>query len=155
MPDGLNAGLVVLPAPWLRLGAALGTNSASFAYRGGLALVPLRWGPSFSFEVGHCNLAATNSTVRAFFSAPKWVSPYVQQLGYTYFNGHLGFDLVLGRFVLYLHGGYSYLMGTVHAPRPVVADSKTNTTVTMAQDGKVSAGTLSGKLGVIVMFGGS
>jgi hypothetical protein len=147
---------VVLPGSWLRLGASLGTNSASLEYRGGMALVPLGWGPSLSLEVGHCNLAPTNSVVRYFFSAPKWVAPYVQELSYTYFNGHLGFDLVLGRFVLYLHGGYSYLIGTVHAPKPVVVDpTKTNTSVTMAQDGEVRAGTLSAKLGVIVMFGGS
>jgi hypothetical protein len=155
LPDGLNAGLAVLPAPWLRLGAALGTNSASLEYRGGLAFLPLGWGPSFVLEAGHCNMAPTNSMVRAFVGAPAWVSPYVQEFGYTYFNAQLGFDLALGRVVLFLHGGYSYLMGTVRAPQPVVVDRTTGTTVTIAQDGEVTAGTLSGKLGLIVLFGGS
>jgi hypothetical protein len=155
LPDGLNAGLVLSPAPWLRLGASLGTNTASLEYRGGFTLVPLGWGPSFSFEAGHCNLAPTNSVVRTVFSAPAWVSPYVQELGYTYFNAHLGVDLVWGRAIVFLHGGYSYLTGTVRAPNAVIVDAGTNTTARIAEDGSVHAGTLSAKLGMIVMFGGS
>jgi hypothetical protein len=154
VPDGINLGLVLAPAAWLRFGAALGTNSAALGYRGGLSLVPMGWGPSLTFEAGHCNLAAPTDTVRAFFRVPTWVKPYVQELGYTYLNAHLGFDLALGRVVLFLHGGYTYLMGTVRAPKPVVID-KSGTTVTIMQDGHVNAHTLSGKLGLIIMFGGS
>jgi hypothetical protein len=155
MPDGLYLNLVLAPADWVRLQAALGTNTASLAYRGGLSFIPVGWGPSFTAEAGHCNLAATNSVIRAIFSAPAWVSPYVQQLGYTYFNAHLGFDWVIGRVTLFLHGGYSYLLGTVHAPNPVVVDKTNNTQVTIAEDGKVTASTLSLKLGLVVMLGGS
>jgi hypothetical protein len=138
----------------MRLGASLGTNSASLEYRGSLALVPMGWGPSFSLEAGHCNMAPTNSVVRGFLGAPDWVSPYVQEFGYTYFNAHVGFDLVLGQVVWFVHGGYSYLTGTVRASEPVVVDRTTNTTVSVAQNGHVSAGTLSGKLGIIILFGG-
>jgi hypothetical protein len=155
MPDGANLGLVLSPASWLRLGAAVGTNSASFGYRGGLALVPVGWGPSLSLEAGHCNLAAPTDLIRYFFSVPTWVKPYVQKLGYTYFNAHLGFDLVLGSTTLYLHGGYTYLMGTVRATQSVVVDKTSNTKVTLGQDGEVRAHTLSAKLGLIYMFGGS
>jgi hypothetical protein len=152
MPDGLNLGLVLSPSDWLRLGASFGTNTASLGYRGGVSLVPVGWGPSFSFEAGHCNLAATNSVIRTFFSTPGWASSYVQQFGYTYFNAHLGFDLVIGNATFFLHGGYSYLMGTVRAPKSVVVDSNTNTTVSIPQDGKVYVSTLSAKLGVVFMF---
>jgi hypothetical protein len=155
LPDGINLGLVLSPASWARLTAAIGTNSASLGYRGGLTLVPVGWGPSFSFEVGHCNLAPTNGVVRTLFSAPAWVTPYVQEFGYTYFNAHVGFDVPLGGFVVFLRGGYSYIMGTLRAPRAVVVDSTTNTSVTIAQDGQVNASTLSAKLGLLYMFGGS
>ncbi len=155
VPDGLNLGLVLSPSDWLRLGASLGTNTASLEYRGGVSFVPVGWGPSFSFEAGHCNLAATNKVTRAFFDTPTWVTPYVQELGYTYFNAHLGFDLVIGNATLFLHGGYTFLIGTIHAPNSVVVDKNNSTTVTIAQDGTVYAGTLSAKLGVIFMFGGS
>ncbi len=154
MPDGLNLGLVVAPADWVRLGASVGTNSASLDYRGGLSLIPMGWGPSFSLEVGHCNTAATTGVIRTFFTVPAWVQPYVQQLGYTYVNAHVGFDYRLGRVTLYVHGGYSYLAGTVRSPSPVVVDSTTNTTIKIVQDGKVSAYTLSAKVGIITMFGG-
>jgi hypothetical protein len=73
IPDGLNVGLVVAPVDWMRLGASIGTNSASLDYRGGLSLIPMGWGPSFSLEVGHCNLAATTSLIRKIISISSWV----------------------------------------------------------------------------------
>ncbi len=153
MPDGLNVGVVLAPAEWLRLGLSAGSNSASLDYRGGLSFVPMGWGPSFSFEVGHCNTAATTSVVRYFFSVPSWVAPYVQQLGYTYFNAHVGYDWTIGSVTLFAHGGYTYLRGTVRAPQPVVID-KSNTSVIITQDGSVNAHTMSAKVGLIYMFGG-
>ena len=154
MPDGLNLGLVLAPADWMRLGASIGTNSASLDYRGGLSLVPMGWGPSFSLEAGHCNTAPTTSVIRAFFTVPNWVKPYVQQLGYTYFNAHVGFDYRVGGFTLFVHGGATYLMGTVRSPDPIVVDKSTSTSVKIAQDGNVTAYTLSAKAGLIYMFGG-
>ena len=154
MPDGLNLGLVVSPADWMRLGASIGTNSASLNYRGGLSLVPMGWGPSFTLEAGHCNTAPTTSVVRTFFTVPSWVRDYVQQLGYTYINAHVGFDYRWGGLTLFLHGGYTYLRGTIRSPNPVVVDSKTNTSIQITQDGSVTAYTLSAKAGVVYMFGG-
>jgi hypothetical protein len=160
MPDGLNLGLVLAPAKWLRLAASAGTNSAALGYRGGLSLVPVGWGPSFTFEVGHCNLAEMNSVLRTFFSVSNWVKPYVQQFGYTYLNAHLGLDYPVGNFMLFLHGGYTYLMGTVRGSNPVVVGTNSdaaktpNMTVTIGQDGEVRAHTLSAKLGIVLMFGG-
>jgi hypothetical protein len=153
MPDGVNLGLVVAPADWMRLGVSIGTNSASLDYRGGLTLIPMGWGSSFTLEAGHCNTAATTSVIRTFFSVPSWVRSYVQQLGYTYVNAHLGFDYRYLGITLFVHGGYTYLMGTVRSPEPVVIDSSTNTTITIAQDGNVYAHTLSAKVGLIYMFG--
>ena len=155
MPDGLNLGLVLAPVAWMRLGASLGTNSASLDYRGGLTVLPAGWGPSFSLEVGHCNTAATTSTIREFFTVPSWVRSYVQQLGYTYVNAHVGFDYRIGGLTLFAHGGYTYLMATIRSPDAVVVDSQTNTSIKIAQDGNVTAYTLSAKAGVIYMFGGS
>jgi hypothetical protein len=157
MPDGLLVGLVLLPSDWLRLQGAIGSNSASIAYRAGASFIPVGWGPSFTTEVGHCNLAATTSLLRSFFSVAQWMQPYVQQLGYTYVNAHLGFDYPVGDVTLFLHGGYTYLMGTIHAPEPVlVEDKKTGNTmtVTLAKDGDVRAYTLSAKLGLVYRFGG-
>jgi hypothetical protein len=154
MPDGMNLGLVLSPYDWVRLGVSAGTNSASLNYRGGLSLIPMGWGPSFSLEAGHCNTADTTSLINTFFSVPKWVKPYFQQLGYTYFNAHVGFDYSIGNFTLFAHSGYTYLIGTVRAPNAVVVDTTTNTSV-LVDEGKVYAHTLSGKIGLIYLFGGS
>jgi hypothetical protein len=154
MPDGLNLGLVLAPADWMRFVAAIGSNSASLDYRGGLSLVPMGWGPSFTVEVGHCNTAPTTSLIRTFFTVPSWMQQYVQQLGYTYVNAHVGFDYRLGGFTLFVHGGVAYLSGTLRSPASVVVDSKTNTSIVIAQDGSVTAYTLSGKVGLLYMFGG-
>jgi hypothetical protein len=154
-PDGVNLALVVAPLSWLRLNAALGTNTASLGYRGGLTFVPVGFGPSFSFEAGHCNWADTNVLLRTMFSAPGWAAPYVQKLGYSYFNAHVGYDYVRGNFTVFLHGGYTYLLGTVGGSQPVVVDSKTSTTATVGENGQFSAHTLSAKLGILYMFGGT
>ncbi len=159
MPDGINLGLVVEPADWVRLGASAGTNTAALDYRGGLTFVPVGWGPSFTFEFGHCNVAPVNSVLGTFFNISSWIKPYAQELGYTYFNAHLGVDIPIGRVALYLHGGYTYLMATVRGPNPVVvsrntADQSPSMTVEVPQDGEVHAHTLSVKLGIIYMFGG-
>lgn len=158
MPDGLNLGLLLAPTGWMRLEASAGTNSAALNYRGGLSFLPVGWGPSFTFEVGHCNVAEMNSVLGAFFGVSKWVKPYVQEFGYTYVNAHLGFDYVVGNWDVFLHGGYTYLAGTIRGPNPVVvgrnADQTPNTTVTVEQDGEVRVHTLSAKLGLSYMFGG-
>lgn len=155
MPDGLNLGLVLAPADWIRLGASLGTNSASLNYRGGLSIIPVGWGPSFSLEAGHCNTAPTTGVIRTFFTVPSWVKGYVQQLGYTYVNAHVGFDYRVGGLTLFIHGGATYLMGTIRAPEVIVVDKSTSTSVKIIQDGEVTAYTLSAKAGIIYMFGGS
>jgi hypothetical protein len=155
MPDGLNLGLVLAPADWMRLGASLGTNSASLNYRGGLSILPVGWGPSFNLEVGHCNTAQTTSLIRTFFTVPTWVKQYVQELGYTYVNAHLGFDYRVGGLTLFIHGGATYLLGTIRAPEVIIVDKSTSTSVKINQDGTVTALTLSAKAGLIYMFGGS
>jgi hypothetical protein len=154
-PDGVNLALVVAPLAWLRLSAAFGTNTTGLGYRGGVSLVPVGFGPSFTFEAGHCNWAETNSLIRTMFSAPGWAAPYVQKLGYTYVNAHVGYDYVRGNFTVFLHGGYTYLVGKVGGSRPVVVDSKTGTTATVGENGQFSAHTLSAKLGIVYMFGGA
>ncbi len=158
MPDGLNLGLVLAPTRWMRIQASVGTNSAAPNYRGGLSFIPVGWGPSLTFEVGRCTVAEMNSLLEAFFGISKWVKPYVQEFGYTYVNAHLGFDHYFGNWAIFLHGGYTYLRGTVRGPDPVVvsrnSDQTPNTTVSVAEDGQVRAHTLSAKLGFLYMFAG-
>jgi hypothetical protein len=160
MPDGINLGLLLSPARWMRVGGAVGSNTSGLDLRGGLYLIPAGWGASFNFELGHCTMAQMNGVLNTFFTVSKWTKPYVQEIGYTYFNAHVGFDVPVGNFSVFVHGGYTYLAATVRGPDPVVvgwnndAAKTPNMTVTVRQDGDVHAHTLSAKLGVLYMFGG-
>ena len=154
VPDGLHLALAVEPLSWMRLSVAGGSNTASYGGRLGLTLIPMGYGPSLSVEGGTYSVSEPSSLVRSFFKVPKWVEPYVQQIGYRYLNAQLGYDLRLGNFVVYLHGGYSYIRGIVRSPEAVVLDSTTGYTVRMRDDGVVRAYTWSLKAAVLYMFGG-
>jgi hypothetical protein len=95
-----------------------------------------------------------NDVLRTVFKSPTWAKPYVQELGYTYLNGHLGFDYTWGNLTVFLHGGYTYLTGTVRGTQPVVVDTKTDTRAAIVEDGKIYAHSLSAKLGMVYLFGG-
>jgi hypothetical protein len=157
LPDGANLGLVILPANWIRLSIAGGTNSATFGGRLGLALVPLGWGPSLSFELGRFGVGNTNQLIRSSFEVPSWVDPYVQQVGYSYFNTQLGFDLRLGNIFICIHGGYSNIRAVVRSPSPVETRSSSGAVlyrIRLGEDGRVKVHTWSGKIALIYMFGG-
>ena len=154
VPDGINLVLAVEPLYWVRLSMAGGSNTSSLGYRLGLTLIPLGFGPSLSVEGGNYSVTEPNSVVRKFFEVPTWVEPYVQQIGYRYLNAQLGWDLRVGDFVVYLHGGYSYIHGLVRSPQAVVVDGSTGSSVHMRDDGVVRAYTWSLKAALMYMFAG-
>jgi hypothetical protein len=157
LPDGANLGLVILPANWIRLSIAGGSNSATLGGRLGLALVPLGWGPSLSFEIGRFGVGNTNPLIRSSFKVPSWVDPYVQQVGYSYFNSQLGLDFRLGNFFIYVHGGYSNIRAVIRSPSPVETRSSSGTVlyrVRLGEDGRVKIHTWSGKVALIYLFAG-
>lgn len=155
VPDGITFGLAVAPFSWARLTGSVASNTASIGFRGGLTLMPLGFGPSFTFEAGHFGVADANAAIRYVYSVPNWVKPYFQQFGYTFLNGHVGFDYSFGGLTLFIHGGVSYMMATLRSPQPVVIDTNNRTQVTFKQDGDVTVWTLSGKIGLMYLFGGS
>lgn len=162
LPDGANLGLVGRPTSWLRLTAAGGTNTASLGFRGGVTVIPYwLWhiGPSFTFEAGYCQMGNVNSVLRLFFQVPSWMSGYVQQAGYSYYNAHLGIEFGRHNITGFIHLGGSYVNATVRAPNPVTVPQPTGSTgspaqVLLGQDASVRAFTISAKLGLIVFFGG-
>ena len=166
LPDGANLALVLRPASWTRLHVAGGTNSASLGFRGGATVIPVwLWfiGPSLSVEAGFCRVGNMNSLLSSFFQVPSWMKDYAQQLGYTYYNAHLGLEFGRGSVTGFIHAGGSYIQGTVRTPDPVAIApvSGSNPAVTagsaqliLGQDASVRAYSLSFKAGLIVFFGG-
>jgi hypothetical protein len=168
LPDGVNLGLVVRPAVWIRLNAAGGTNSASVGFRGGATAIPhwfWHFGPSLTLEAGYYRVGEVNSVLRTFFQVPAWMSDYAQQAGYAYYNLHLGLEFGRGNVTGFIHAGGSYVDGTVRMPNPVCVQTTTTpcsggtvspdqAQLVMRQDAKVSVYTISAKVGLIVYFGG-
>jgi hypothetical protein len=167
LPDGVNLGLLLRPAAWIRLHAAGGTNSASVGFRGGITAIP-HWfwhvGPSVTLEAGFCRMGEVNSVLRTFFQVPAWMKDYAQQAGYSYYNVQLGLEFGRGNVTGFIHAGGSYVDGTVRTPNPVCVVSSTpctgstvspdQTHLILGQDATVRVYTISAKVGIIVFFGG-
>jgi hypothetical protein len=167
LPDGVNLGLVLRPASWIRLHAAGGTNSASVGFRGGATAIP-HWfwhvGPSVTLEAGFCRMGEVNDVLRTFFQVPGWMKDYAQQAGYSYYNVHLGLEFGRSNVTGFIHVGGSYVDGIVRTPNPVCVPSSTPCTgstvstdqahLVLGQDAKVRVYTISAKAGLIVFFGG-
>ena len=164
LPDGANLGLVLRPAAWLRLHGAVGTNSASLGFRGGATAIPhwfWHFGPSLTVEAGYCRIGEVNSVLRTFFQVPPWMTDYAQQAGYVYYNAHLGIEFGRGNVTGFIHGGGSYVDGTVRTPHSVTISQPAGTSLStdptrlvLGQDAKVRVYTMSAKAGIIVYFGG-
>jgi hypothetical protein len=163
LPDGINLGLAFRPTSWARLHVAGGTNTASMGFRGGVTAIPYwLWfiGPSLSIEAGFYRVGDVNGVLRTFFQVPGWMKDYVQQAGYSYYNGHLGLEFGRGHVTAFVHGGGSYVHGSVHTPKPVflatsLSGSSTNPAqLILAQQASVDVLTFSLKAGLIVFFGG-
>ena len=166
LPDGVNLGLVVRPASWIRLHAAGGTNTASVGFRGGATAIP-HWfsyfGPSITLEAGYCRMGEVNGVLRTFFQVPPWMKDYAQEAGYAYYNAHLGLEFGRGNVTGFIHAGGSYVDGTVRMPNPVCVQttgtpcsgvSPDQPQLILGQDAKVRVYTISAKAGLIVYFGG-
>jgi hypothetical protein len=165
LPDGANLALVFRPGSWGRIHAAGGTNTASLGFRGGITLIPIwLWfvAPSLNFEGGFCRIGDMNSVLRAIFQVPSWLQNYAQQLGYSYYNAHVGLEFGRGRVTGFLHAGASYLHGTVRTPSPVRIAPVTGSPYVasagdaqfyLRQDATFQAYTISFKAGIIVFLG--
>lgn len=100
LPDGLAVGLSLAPLPHLRLTVAGLTNVIGFGLRGGLQLVPFsdwRLHPVFGVEAG-----------RYFSGNPRNVMENApESFTYDFANVNGGLELALGRFELFVLGGWS------------------------------------------------
>jgi hypothetical protein len=134
LPDGLMASLVLRPSELLRLHIGAGSNTASPGVRAGLTFLPLGAGPSLTLEGGHYIAGDASGLVGTFFSGLGKFANYVGKVGYSFANLHAGLDLGTKRFTFFIHGGVTYLRGTVsqlnvpaNEARQVSADGQVTT----------------------------
>jgi hypothetical protein len=157
VPDGLIGSLTVRPWSWVRLAGGGGTNGISSGWRTGITLLPFAAGPSASFEYGRYQEGNANPLAKKIIGSSFNGSPLLDRVGYEYMNLHLGLDFGSRRFVFFLHGGVSFLWGTIHnvdvAIRDATAHASTasgTTEVVVGKDPSVKAVGSSVKLGFIV-----
>jgi hypothetical protein len=117
VPDGMQGSIVLRPWRWLRTSLGGGYNMISKGVRGGVSILPFGRGPSATLEAGRFFDGDANATARKFFSGYNDANPFaptLERVGYDYANAHLGLDFGYKRVTFYIHGGMSYVRGTIH-----------------------------------------
>jgi hypothetical protein len=162
IPDGIQASLVVRPLKCLRGSVGGGYNMISKGVRVGLSLLPFGRGPSGSVEAGRYFAGDANKAIAQLSGADvsgSVLSPLAQRIGYDYVNAHLGLDFGYKRATFYIHGGMSYVRGTI--PKSSISDVFNNqpsingetasgTQITVKSDATVTYIGPSAKIGLIV-----
>jgi hypothetical protein len=121
IPDGFQGSLVFRPAFWLRTSVGGGYNMISKGVRAGLSLLPFGRGPSLTVEAGHFFDGDANATARKFAGAGFQDNALLDRVGYDFANAHLGLDFGYQRVTFFIHGGMSYVRGTVYNLGSVVS----------------------------------
>jgi hypothetical protein len=157
LPDGMQGSLVLRPLKWFRTSLGGGYNMISKGVRAGATLVPWGRGPSGTLEVGRYFDGDANAAARSFLGAGFQGAPVLQRIGYDYVNAHLGLDFGYKRVTFYIHGGMSYVRGTIHnAEQQFSSDPQINgtnangTQVSIKQDPTIKVIGPSAKIGLIV-----
>jgi hypothetical protein len=113
VPDGAQGSIVLRPWKALRFSAGGGYNGISKGVRGGFSILPFGRGPSLSIEAGKFFEGDANAAARKYMPSFQDVA-VLQRVGYEYANAHLGLDFGYKRVTFFIHGGMTYLRGTIH-----------------------------------------
>jgi hypothetical protein len=113
LPDGAQGSLVLRPWKALRFSVGGGTNMISKGVRAGVALLPFGRGPALAIEAGHYFRGDANAPIQKFAGPGFGGVDAINHFGYDYANAHLGLDFGYRRVTFYIHGGMSYLSGTI------------------------------------------
>jgi hypothetical protein len=113
LPDGAQGALILRPWKALRFSAGGGYNMISKGVRAGVALLPFGRGPALSLEAGRFFKGNANAPIQKFAGAGFGGVDAINNFGYDYANAHLGLDFGYRRVTFYIHGGMSYIRGTI------------------------------------------
>jgi hypothetical protein len=156
VPDGAQLSLVLRPTKWLRTSIGGGYNLISKGVRAGVSVLPFGRGPSLTVEGGRFFEGNANGAAKL-ISGVSSDNALLERVGYDYANAHLGLDIGYKRVTFYIHGGMSYIRGTVHnlnqelqTAAAIDGVSQNGTEVQVKQDPTFKAIAPSAKLGLIV-----
>jgi hypothetical protein len=114
LPDGMQGAIVLRPERWLRASVGGGYNMISKGVRAGLSILPFGRGPSVTIEAGRYFEGDANGVARKFLGLGANDNAVLERIAYDYANAHLGLDFGYKRVTFFIHGGLTYLRGTVH-----------------------------------------
>ncbi len=147
VPEGASGSFVYRPWSFLRLHAGGGTNLIAPGVRGGLSII-LPTGLSANVEAGRAFGGDANSLVRMLSGDGTLDVAALRDVGYDYANFRVGLEFGRTWATFYVHGGMTYLRGTVKNAGTSLSSDET--TVTFAGDPRVSVWSPSVRVGLIV-----
>lgn len=151
-PDGASASVVYRPTSFLRAEVGGAYNLISKGARAGVSLIPFGAGPSATLEAGRFFEGDANGIARQIAGSSFGDNAVLQRLGYDFVNAHLGLEFGSRWVTFFVHGGMSYIRGSVHNLNDQLsadASATSTTTVTFKQDPTVRIFTPSAKLGLV------
>lgn len=155
LPDGIALSFVFRPWHWLRVYVSGNHNLVSFGLRGGLTVVPFKGpvSPSATFEAGHQFEGDANWIVQKIINDATFQNASLKRVSYNYVNGHLGLEFGTNNFTFFIHGGISYISGTIHDFQKTLEEtSPTTSSLVRASDPTFYFLGPSGKLGAVYYF---
>lgn len=154
LPDGTTLSFVYRPIDIARVHAGLGYNGVSPGLRLGGEYLPLGWGPSIGFVLGHYFEGDANGLASTFGGElDEDSSKLLENVGYQYFALRAGMEFGGDRFTFFARGGVSWLRTTIHELGTIVEpDPESNTQVEIRQDPVLKAFTPTIQFGMIVQI---
>jgi hypothetical protein len=151
-PDGANASLVYRPLGAVRLHAGVGHNMISTGGRIGVTLIPLQtwFTPTLSFDVGRYGDGDANKVAQQVSGDPMFSSSFLDKVGYSYANAHLGLELGKKTVTFYLNVGASRVDAELSGAR-AMASTDEDVTITIGQS-HVVMWSVSARTGLILYF---
>jgi hypothetical protein len=116
VPDGAGLSFVFRPWRWVRASVGAVTNGFAPGIRGGLTFVPFNWAvaPSLTVEAGRFAQGDANGIAARVTGDSGYHSGYLDQVAYGFGSAHLGLEIGNpNRWSIFLHAGYSHVIGTV------------------------------------------
>lgn len=154
LPDGTTLSFVYRPIDIARVHAGIGYNGVSPGLRLGGEYLPLGWGPSIGFVLGHYFEGDANGLASTFGGElDEDSSKLLENVGYQYFALRAGMEFGGDRFTFFARGGVSWLRTTIHELDTIVEpDPESNTQVEIRQDPVLKAFTPTIQFGMIVQI---
>lgn len=153
VPDGTTLSFVYRPIDLARVHAGLSYNGVSAGLRLGAEYLPLGWGPSLGFALGHYFEGDASGVAGMFGTISDDTRKLLENVGYDYFALRAGMEFGGDRFTFFARGGVSWLRTTLHELDTIIEpDPGSNTTVEVKEDPVLNAFTPTLQLGFIVQI---